>query len=128
MIPVAILALALGHGHFIHEAAIELFTVCLLFPLLLGLGLLIEPPPVLAGVFSYFGDISYAVYALHVAVLTVMSYMISKLGLSMAEGGTLFIVFVVGAATIAVHAIDAPLRKEISRRLALRNSAIPVTL
>ena len=89
----------------------ELLTVLAIFPLVVWFGVHYELPAKVAPLFSYLGDISYAVYAIHFPMVVAFVMLGKRLHLHGLVTTGLFVLSVVLLASAVVHWIDAPVRR-----------------
>ena len=88
----------------------EVAVVLLLFPALLALGILYELPGKAAKVFSFLGDVSFAIYAIHWPLIKVFGVIADRLHLSPLGAVALFVGGVTGLAAGVARYFDQPVR------------------
>lgn len=105
--------------------AFDLACIVLLFPLLIHLGALIEPPS--ARGYLHLGAISYAIYALHSPLLPVFTNLAKLAGTTVSAlapwGGVAVVAGLVVIAWVADMRYDRPVRRRLGRWLLPRQSA-----
>lgn len=103
-----------------NEWFIEPCIVFILFPLLISFAIRFEPPPGLGKALTFLGDISYAVYVIHVPALSLISSVTYKLHLSATLSEGVYIFTTLFVSTIAVYCFDTPLRRILNQASRLR--------
>jgi peptidoglycan/LPS O-acetylase OafA/YrhL len=93
------------------QAFWELTIALLLLPGLVIGGTLWEPPAPLRPTFTFLGDISYAVYALHWPLIAVIMPFLERANLPPAVGAAIYLIFVIAVSTIVYTFFDKPVRK-----------------
>lgn len=101
---------------------VELAVVVLGFPALVVAGILLEAPARLASIFSFLGDLSYPIYAIHWPLIAIAYPIAMKLHFAGPVAAMLFIVILIPAAYVAAK-IDVAARSKLSGWAKLRRTA-----
>lgn len=86
-------------------------------PLLVWIGARCEPPRAIAPVAWFLGEVSYAVYAVHWALMEPMRYVKDDLGFDPVLMGAVYLAACVGLGWLCVRWFDVPLRGRINAML-----------
>ena len=128
LLPMMLLAWVLYVGIPVRSEAIFVAASILLLPAILWLGASLQAPKRLRPLCETMGDISYPFFAVHYPLLHIVFYIFAKmLGFS---GHLVIAAFYPAMAVIAwllLHHVDVPLRRWLSARSKLRQTAMPVT-
>jgi len=114
---VAIAVILLLDPPAIPPAYYDLACALVLFPLLVWIGARCEPPRIVAPLAWFLGEVSYAVYAVHWALMQPLRYFKDDLGYEPVLMGAVFLGCCVTLAWLSVRFIDAPIRRALNRRL-----------
>lgn len=110
------------------HAGYDLAVALVLFPPLLLAGVLWEAPPAAWPALAALGDMSYAVYAIHYPLIAALPPLFGRLRLSGPVATLAAMALVALLAAASAHWIDRPVRRRLSRALAVRESAPPQRL
>ncbi|VWX51952.1 acyltransferase [Novosphingobium sp. 9U] len=107
------------------QAGRDLLLVLIVSPLLVIVGVRIDPPASLLPVFRYLGDISYALYAVHMAVVN--AWLLWRPGDDHTAASSIiaYLLLIIVLATGLEHFFDKPVRLYLARRRRIATSAIP---
>ena len=108
--------------------AYDLLAIVLVFPVLLGLGALVEPPRHLRKLSALLGDLSYPLYAVHAPIGLVFFYLGWRFDLGWMPLLAGYLLVATSAAVVTERWWDRPARRGLAARLAVRRSAEPSVL
>ena len=122
-IALLLIAILVAHPSEIYQTAFDLIVTVLIFPILIWLGASSVATGPIAGMFTWLGAASYAVYVLQAPLYSLTLRIFSKI--SPAEIGSLglrwgliFITFVFAIAIVADRFVDRPIRTILMARFA----------
>ncbi|KMS59170.1 acetyltransferase [Novosphingobium barchaimii LL02] len=107
------------------DAYYDLACSIVVSPLLVWLGARCEPPRVLAPIAWFLGEVSYAVYAVHWALMEPLRYFKDDLGYDPVLMGVVYLACCVALGWAGVRWVDAPMRRKIGAMLRERASRAP---
>lgn len=94
----------------------EITTVLLVFPAVMAVGITHEIPSRIAPLFSFLGDISYAVYAVHKPLVVVFAMIAPRIGAQGVTATVLFLTGIVVIATAVAYLFDVPARRWLRKQ------------
>jgi peptidoglycan/LPS O-acetylase OafA/YrhL len=98
----------------------------LAMPLILWFGAFFELPESMKKFAGILGDISYPLYAIHYPLLQIISFIfVRKMHLAAGVIGAAFLIGCVALSWFLSHHFDAPVRRWLSIKMGLRQSAMP---
>lgn len=118
LIPLALMSMLIGFNvSGPNQKAFELIAVLCLFPSLIALGLLAEPPRQLQKLFTFLGDISYPIYAIHWPILPLVVPLILKLKFGFWPSAGIYLGMIIVLGYLVLRFVDAPLHSRLRRKL-----------
>lgn len=97
------------------RVAYDLFTVCIAAPAVLWLGATYRPPEALRRACEALGDMSYALYAIHIPCLALFWHMLWRFNLPPFASKAVLLVSLVALAWALHRYLDVPVRGVLSR-------------
>jgi peptidoglycan/LPS O-acetylase OafA/YrhL len=122
---IAILAMLVADPAFIPKGWYDVTCAVLVSPLLVWLGSRGEPSRVLMPVAWFLGEVSYAVYAVHWALMEPLRYFKDDLGWNEVLMGAVYLAACVGLGWLCVRFVDIPLRRRLNVMLHARARHVP---
>jgi peptidoglycan/LPS O-acetylase OafA/YrhL len=107
------------------RTTMDIWSVVAIFPLVIGASIIVEAPKGLRRIFAFLGDVSYPLYAIHYPIVIMIRPVLARhhIGFTFAALAALVLL----AAAIGKYA-DEPIRRWLSTRAKLRQSAAPQVL
>ena len=97
--------------------AYDLAVIFAVLPMLVWLGSRFEPSGAARTIALFIGDISFAVYAIHLPIMYGSAFVIKRLHLPVWGGMIVFLLPTIAAAWVCVRYLDVPMRRALARRL-----------
>ena len=113
---VLVLVMALHLSAPVH-LAYDLAVIFAVLPMLVWLGSRFEPTGTARTIALFIGDISFAVYAIHLPIMYGSAFVIKRLHLPVWGGMIVFLLPTIAAAWVCVRYLDGPMRRALARRL-----------
>ena len=107
------------------RASFHLLVTLGWFPLLLAAGSRVEPPALAAPALAFLGDVSYALYAIHLPFALTMGFLATRFTVSPLLLLPLFWSVVIATAALLTRHWDKPMRRWLDLFLSMRPSAMP---
>lgn len=122
---VAIVAMLVADPAFIPKSWYDIACAVIVSPLLVWLGSRGEPSRVLVPVAWFLGEVSYAVYAVHWALMEPLRYFKDDLGWNEVLMGAVYLASCVTLGWLCVRWVDIPLRRRLNVLFHARSRHIP---
>lgn len=122
---IAIVAMLVADPAFIPTGWYDLACAIVVAPMLVWLGSRGEPSRVLVPVAWFLGEVSYAVYAVHWALMEPLRYFKDDLGWNAALMGAVYLGVCIALGWLCVRYVDIPLRRRLNVLLHARARHVP---
>lgn len=103
-------------ANFADRLGFDLAFVLVMAPVLVAMGMRLEPGPKTAAIFAILGEISYALYVIHLPILQIFSRISGLLGYAELPPVAVYLVTVLGLSWLVTRFYDLPLRRWLNGR------------